>query len=112
MFDELSNKYPKLKLLMQCLKEGFQTSIRNIVANEVEEKGIRESHIIIKERENLSKIKKQYADKQLKIEEQDDIIDRKDNKIAQLIEENKNLQNILEKHRVIGMKIQDENDDL
>ena len=97
---------------MQCLKEGFQTSIRNIVANEIEEKGIRESNVITKERENLLIIKNQYADKQLKIEEQDDIIDRKDNKIAQLIEENKNLQNILEKHRVIGMKTQDENDDL
>ena len=86
MFDELLNNYPKLKQLMEYLKEGLQTSIRNIVANEVEEKGIREYHIIHKEGKKLLKIKKQYADKQLKIERQEDIIDRKDDKIDKLME--------------------------
>jgi uncharacterized coiled-coil protein SlyX len=80
------------------LKEGFQTTIRNIVANEVKEKGIRESSKILKERENLCKIQKKYAEKELKIDQQEGVIE--------------SLQNMLEKHRINGMKLQDENDRL
>jgi uncharacterized coiled-coil protein SlyX len=80
------------------LKEGFQTTIRNIVANEVKEKGIRESSKILKERENVCKIQKKFAEKEVKMDQQEEIIE--------------NLQNMLEKHRINGMKLQDENDRL
>ena len=112
MLDELSNIYPKLKHFLGSIKEGFQTSIRTIVANEIKEKGIRESSKILQEREDLTKIKRQFADKQLKLEEKEDIILGKDDIISEVRAENEALQKMLEKHRINGMKLQDENDKL
>jgi uncharacterized coiled-coil protein SlyX len=98
MLEELATHYPKLKNLTTMLKEGFQSTIRNIVANEVKEKGIRESSKFLKERENVCKIQKKFAEKEVKMDQQEEIIE--------------NLQNMLEKHRINGMKLQDENDRL
>ena len=112
MFDEISDSFPKLKQLMQNIKEGLQSSIRNIVANEVREKGMRESTMILQERENLTKIKQKYADYQLKIDQQEDLITSKEDVITDLRAENESLQKMLENHRINGMKLQDENDRL
>jgi hypothetical protein len=40
MLEKLSQNYPKLEDFLLKIKEGFQTTIRNIVANEVKEKGM------------------------------------------------------------------------
>lgn len=112
VLDDLAAHFPKLKSLLNTVKEGFQTSIRNIVANELKEKGLRESNRILKERENLSRIQKGYDDRGVIIEEQEDIIEGKDSLIRSLKQENQNLQKMLEKHRVNGIKLQDENDHL
>lgn len=110
--EELSTQYPKLHPLLNTLKEGFQSTIRNIVANEVKEKGIRESSKIMEERENLSKIQKQFDDRGVIIEEQEGVIESKDDVIRELRRENEGLQAMLEKHRVNGIQLQDENDRL
>lgn len=119
ILEELTTHYPKLKDLLITLKEGFQATIRNIVANKIKEKGIRDSNKINEERENLHKIQKQFDDRGVIIEEQEDIIESKDDmiqqmkqRIATLTNENQSLQNMLEKHRVNGIKLQDENDQL
>lgn len=119
MLEELSHHYPILKDLLTTIKEGFQTTIRSIVANEIKEKGIRESYKIIEEREQFSKIKQQADNRAQIIEEQvniieskDDIIQQMKHKVSSLKNENQNLQDILEKHRVNGIKLQDENDRL
>lgn len=113
MLEELSTQYPKLKPLLSTLKEGFQTTIRNIVANELREKGNRENDRINKQQEdNLTKIQQQFDARGLIIEEQEDIIESKDDVITDLRRENESLQTMLEKHRINGMKLQDENDQL
>ena len=119
MLEELSNHYPILKDFLTSIKEGFQTTIRNIVANEIKEKGIKDSTKINEEREQLNKIQKQWDNRGQIIEEQENIIVSKDDmiqqmklKISSLKNENQNLQNILEKHRINGIKLQDENDKL
>lgn len=119
MLEEISSHYPKLKDLLITLKEGFQTTIRNIVANEIKEKGLRDKHRINEEREHFSKIKKEFNDRGAIIEEQENIIESKDNiiqqmkaKVLSLKSENTTLQSMLEKHRISGIKLQDENDQL
>lgn len=39
MLERLSANYPKLERFLSAIREGFQATIRNIVANEVKEKG-------------------------------------------------------------------------
>ena len=113
MLEDLATSYPKLKGFLSKLKEGFQSTIRNIVANEIKQKGLIETNRIMQERENFKEEqKKQFADRQLKIEQQEDIIESKNDAIAQLRQENESLQSMLEKHRVNGMRLQDENDQL
>jgi len=119
MLEELAKTYPKLKDLLITLKEGFQSTIRNIVANEIKEKGIQNSSRIKQERDNLYKIQQQYDERGLIIDEQEDIIESKDTLIkdmkriiTNLKQENQNLQNIIEKHRINGAKLQEENDQL
>lgn len=108
--EDLSAHYPKLKPVLSTLKEGFQQTIRNIVASEVKEKGLRENSRLLKERENITKIQKQLDDKYIIITEQEDLIGEKDNTIKSLRKENEILQGILEKHRVSGMALQEENE--
>ena len=119
MLEQLSQTYPKLKNLLMIMKDGFQIAIRNIVANEINEKKIQNTDKIQQQKENLSKMQKQINDRRLIIEEQEDIIESKDNSIQQmkhklntLTDENKNLQSMLEKHRVNGIQLQDENEKL
>ena len=70
-------------------------------------------------KEDLNKMQKQIDDRRLIIEEQEDIIESKDDVIDQmkhklntLIDENKNLQSMLEKHRINGIQLQGENEKL
>lgn len=120
MLEQLSQTYPKLKSLLLIMKDGFQTAIRNIVANEIHEKKAQNTDKIQKQvKEDLNKMQKQIDDRRLIIEEQEDIIESKDDVIGQmkhklntLIDENKNLQSMLEKHRINGIQLQDENEKL
>ena len=120
MLEQLSQTYPKLKSLLLIMKDGFQTAIRNIVANEIHEKKAQNTDKIQKQvKEDLNKMQKQIDDRRLIIEEQEDIIESKDDVIDQmkhklntLIDENKNLQSMLEKHRINGIQLQDENEKL
>ena len=119
MLEQLSQTYPKLKNLLMIMKDGFQIAIRNIVANEINERKMQNTDKIQQQKENLSKMQKQIDDRRLIIEEQEDIIESKDNAIQQmkhklnnLTDENKNLQSMLEKHRVNGIQLQDENEKL
>ena len=70
-------------------------------------------------KEDLNKMQKQIDDRRLIIEEQEDIIESKDDvndqmkhKLNTLIDENKNLQSMLEKHRINGIQLQGENEKL
>ena len=120
MLEQLSQTYPKLKSLLLIMKDGFQTAIRNIVANEIHEKKAQNTDKIQKQvKEDLNKMQKQIDDRRLIIEEQEDIIESKDDVIDQmkhklntLIDENKNLQSMLEKHRINGIQLQGENEKL
>lgn len=64
------------------------------------------------DQETLHKIQKQFDDRGLIIEEQEDIIESKDDIITGLKEDNENLQIMLEKHRIKGMALQNEYDKL
>lgn len=104
---------------MTTLKDGFQTSIRNIVAYELNEKKLQTTNHLEQHKENLTKMQKQIDDRGLIIEEQEDIIESKDDaiqkmksKVSTLIDENRNLQNIIEKHRINGIQLQEENENL
>lgn len=104
---------------MTTLKDGFQTSIRNIVAYELNEKKLQTTNHLEQHKENLTKMQKQIDDRGLIIEEQEDIIESKDDaiqkmksKVSSLIDENRNLQNIIEKHRINGIQLQEENENL
>ena len=118
MLDQISQAYPRLKHLLSTLKDGFQSTIRNIVAHKVDEKAkIMQKDGKIEQQQNLTDLQKQIDDRKLIIEEQEDIIENKDgalqkmkNKITSQSEDNKKLQTILEKHRINGIQLQDENE--
>jgi hypothetical protein len=57
-------------------------------------------------------MQKQFDDRGLIIEEQEDIIESKDDIIVGLKEDNESLQLMLEKHRIKGMELQNEYDKL
>lgn len=108
MLEEVSKNYPKLRNLLGIIKEGFQATIRNIVSNE-RKKGKQDSN----------KIQKQFDDRGLIIEEQEDIIESKDEiikqmkqRINQLKDDNHNLQGCIEKQRLSGIKLQEDNERL
>lgn len=123
MLDQLSQKFPKLKTLLSLLKEGFQTTVRNIISNELKQKRIQSNSKIQaernKERDNYTKIQKQYNERLVIIEEQEDIIETRDEtinkmkaKMADLKNENQKLQDLIEKHRNTGILLQEENEQL
>jgi len=113
--EELSLQYPKLKDFLGTIKEGFQVTIRNFISNKVEEEGnpgfmTKSNNFIV----SMLKIKmqKQFIDRGIKLEKQEEIIENKDDIILSLQEDNSHLQAVLEKHRINGMELQEENEQL
>jgi mRNA-degrading endonuclease YafQ of YafQ-DinJ toxin-antitoxin module len=58
------------------------------------------------------KMQKQFIDRGIKLEKQEEIIENKDDIILSLQEDNSHLQAVLEKHRINGMELQEENEQL